>query len=78
MRRARYMIPETKRLFQVLARSNSGGNKRGQPSCWRALAGYTAEFFNPRTRYYVNSFADPGPFVRDMIGIINRLRHSRK
>ncbi len=77
MRRARYMIPETKRLLQVLARHNSAGNTCELPSRGRALAGYMAEFFNPRTRYYVNSLADPGPFVRDMIGIVNRLRRSR-
>lgn len=73
MRRARYMIPETRRLLHVLTQRNDlTHTHETSPSRWRALVGYCGEFLNPRTRYYVTSLTDPGPFFRDMAGIVNR------
>jgi predicted ATP-grasp superfamily ATP-dependent carboligase len=68
-RRARYMVPETRRLLQLLLGSGSADPQfRATP--WRDLAGYVLGFFDPRMRYFVWRWSDPGPFIADMRNII--------
>ncbi|CAN5238827.1 hypothetical protein BH10PSE13_BH10PSE13_24780 [soil metagenome] len=70
-RRARYAIPDTKRLLQIL-RSPAAVTAPGQkpPSRWQEGLAYAAEFLHPRTGYYVWDWRDPMPLVGDIIGIV--------
>ncbi|MGA1809865.1 carboxylate--amine ligase [Sphingobium sp. WW5] len=69
--RARYMVPETKRLLRLLM-----GGKIADPffraSPWRDLATYLLGFLDPRMRYYVFSFSDPRPLLRDLGQIVRK------
>lgn len=62
-RRARYMIPETRRLLTILRTGQAEGRTR-------ALWSYLSGFFDPRMRYFVFSWRDPGPMVRDLSNIL--------
>lgn len=72
-RRARYLVPDSKRLVQILS-SGSGTAAPGDPPVRRVaeIARYCAEFFNPRTGYYVWDITDPRPTMADIIGMIRR------
>lgn len=67
-RRARYVIPDAKRMVLVL-------RDRSLPLSSRlaALLRFFADFFDPRVRYYVWSLRDPGPFFGDLAGVFRRL-----
>lgn len=64
-RRARYLIPDTRRLIG-LWRSNSSSKAD-------ALADFFADFFDPATGYYVWWSRDPGPLWQDVKNIFRRL-----
>ncbi|MFT3964812.1 MAG: carboxylate--amine ligase [Sphingobium sp.] len=74
-RRARYAIPDTKRLVEIL-RSPAAAAAPGQkvPSRWREALAYGADFLNPATGYYVWDWRDPMPLFGDLIGIVRRGR----
>jgi predicted ATP-grasp superfamily ATP-dependent carboligase len=62
-RRARYMIPETRRLGRVLA--------IGKPfSRFDAVVRYVSGFVDVRMRYFVWQWSDPGPFLTDMYNVM--------
>ncbi len=66
--RARYVLPDTKRLFEQLqAKELPAGEKL------RELAAYAADFFRFDTGYYVAKFSDPMPMLVDLAAIIARL-----
>lgn len=71
VQRARYAIPDAKRLFQIL-RSPAAVTAPGQvpPSRWREALQWGAEHLNPRTGYYVWDWRDPMPLVGDIMGIV--------
>jgi predicted ATP-grasp superfamily ATP-dependent carboligase len=70
-RRARYMIPETRRLLQLLLGAKSADPQfRATP--WHDLIGYILGFFDPRMRYFVWRWSDPGPFMADMRNIMRK------
>ena len=73
-RRARYAIPDTKRLVQILRDPDIAGAGRPPFSRLREAASYLAEFFNPRTGYYIWSWSDPRPLLRDVAGILAKLK----
>lgn len=64
--RCRFMIPETKRLLRILFRPGLIADKSVTFARLPALAGYVAGFFDPRGSYYVFSWRDPAPFLRDI------------
>jgi len=64
--RARYMLPETRRLLRVLFDRDAIVDPYFKARPLRDLAAYLLGFFDPRMRYFVFSLADPGPFFRDM------------
>jgi predicted ATP-grasp superfamily ATP-dependent carboligase len=64
--RARYMIPETKRLFMVLFARGRIGDPFFRARPIRDLWVYIAGFFDIRMRYFVFSPADPLPWLRDL------------
>ncbi|HEX7853159.1 MAG TPA: carboxylate--amine ligase [Sphingobium sp.] len=74
-RRARYAIPDAKRLAEIL-RSPASAAAPGQPAPkrWKELLAYGAEFVNPATGYYVWDWRDPMPLVGDLMGIVRRGR----
>lgn len=74
-RKARYAIPDTRRLMEVL-RSPASAAAPGQPAPrrWREALAYGADLLNPRTGYYVWDRRDPMPLIGDLIGIVRRRR----
>jgi hypothetical protein len=70
-RRARYAIPDTKRLIQIL-RSPTAVTAPGQtpPGRLAELAAYAGDYLDPRTGYYVWDWRDPMPLVGDVMGIL--------
>lgn len=67
-RRARYVIPDAKRLGLVLRDPKLQVGER-----LSALARFWLDFLDPRVRYYVWSWRDPGPLFGDLAGIVSRL-----
>ncbi|PEQ12703.1 hypothetical protein B2G71_10375 [Novosphingobium sp. PC22D] len=66
-RRARFMAPDMKHLVaQWRGGSLSPGRKL------KLSAQFLAEFFNPRTEYYVWNWRDPMPLLGDLIDSIRR------
>ncbi len=64
--RARFMVPETRRLVRVLASGQAEGR-------WRALASYVGGFFDPRMHYYVWQWSDPRPMLRDVATMVRAI-----
>ncbi|HEX7871528.1 MAG TPA: carboxylate--amine ligase [Sphingobium sp.] len=72
-RRARYAIPDTKRLVEVLrAPADTAAPGQPVPVRWKEALAYGAEYLNPATGYYVWDWRDPMPFIGDLIGIVKR------
>lgn len=71
-RRARYMIPETRRLLRVLA----PGFKSIDPMFVRRpftdLLSWMAGFADPQTRHYVFAWSDPRPFLSDLRQVLGK------
>ena len=63
LRRARYMIPETKRLVRIII-------GRKPFARHHALVSYILGFLDPKMRYFVWQLSDPGPFFADVLNII--------
>ncbi len=70
-RRARFMNPETRRLFHILFGRKPIPNFRR--SRIADLISYIGGFFDPRMRYFVFSPDDVGPFFHDLGGVIRKL-----
>lgn len=64
--KARYMVPESKRLQRVILAQDRIEDPFFEPTPWRDLLDYIASFVDPRSRYYVFSGSDWRPWVRDM------------
>ncbi len=57
--KARFLIPETRRLIRILKTGKAEGRRA-------ALASWLGASFDPKLRHYVYDAGDPGPFWRDM------------
>lgn len=66
--RARYVVPDTKRLIGQLCAGNLPVGAK-----IRELATYAADFFRPDTGYYVARLSDPMPTLADVVGIVMRI-----
>lgn len=66
VRRARYMIPETRRLFNMLFRRRAIADPFFKARPVEALLSYVAGFFDPKMRYFLFRWRDPGPFLSDI------------
>ncbi len=64
--RARYMVPETKRLARLLLGADRISDPFFHPRPMADLMAYIFGFLDPRCRYYVFSRSDPRPFLRDI------------
>ena len=70
--RARYMVPETKRLARLLLARGRIGDPFFVARPLMDLTDYVLGFFDPRTRYYVLTLTDPLPWVRDMVQMVRK------
>ncbi len=70
--RARYMIPETRRLLRVALQREKIADPFFTPRPWRDVAHYLLGFVDPRMRYYVFSWRDPGPFLADLASVVRK------
>ncbi len=71
--RARYMIPETRRLLRILFSPSAVRDPMFRVQRLRDMIGYVAGFFDLRMRYYVFRLDDPGPLLRDIANIIRKV-----
>jgi len=68
LRRARYLIPDTKHVAAVLRdRALRLSMKLGR------LLVFLADFLDPRVRWFVWSWHDPGPFFGDLAGVVRKV-----
>ena len=70
--RARYMIPETRRLLRILFARSAVTDPAFVARPLADLAAYVTGFVDPRTRYYVMSLRDPGPLARDLWNVMRK------
>jgi predicted ATP-grasp superfamily ATP-dependent carboligase len=70
--RARYMVPETKRLARILIAPGRIGDPFFRRRPVVDLFGYLLAFFDPRARYYVFSASDPRPWLRDIVQMVRK------
>ena len=70
--RCRYMIPETRRILILLRRKGRTQNRELSFSVLREVFEYFRQFFSLRSRYFVFTFRDPGPFLADMAFVIRK------
>lgn len=71
--RARYMVPETKRLARVLLTPGRIEDPFFRRRPITDLLAYAAGFFDPRARYYVFTPADPRPWLHDMAQMVRKV-----
>lgn len=76
--RARFMVPETKRLARVLFRRSTVAGAVPPLEPWRDLGRYVAGFFDPKMGYYVFSVNDLGPFLADLRNMIREVFSRKK
>nr|WP_218647629.1 carboxylate--amine ligase [Sphingobium lactosutens] len=70
--RARYMVPETKRLVRLLLKPGRIGDPFFRRRPVADLLGYLLGFVDPRTRYYVFTPSDIRPWLRDMMQMVRK------
>ncbi len=78
-RRARYMIPETKRLIQILFKRQPITDPLFKSTPLADLGHYISGFFDPKMRYYLFRWSDQGPFFSDIKTVlIKALRREKR
>lgn len=77
-RRARYMIPETKRLIQLLFKRPAIADPLFKPTPLADLGHYISGFFDPKMRYYLFRWSDPGPFFSDIMTVLMKVVRREK
>ncbi|MBY8827346.1 carboxylate--amine ligase [Hephaestia mangrovi] len=75
--RARYMVPDTRRLARVLFGRAAIVDPMFAVTPWRDLLGYVGGMLDPRTCYYVATLRDPGPLCRDALSIARKALRRR-
>jgi predicted ATP-grasp superfamily ATP-dependent carboligase len=70
--RARYMVPETRRLARLLFRRSVIADPAFVARPLGDLASYLLGFVDPRTRYYVLSPGDIGPSLADIRAMLRK------
>ncbi|MBB3223827.1 carboxylate--amine ligase [Pseudoduganella umbonata] len=70
--RCRFMIPETKRLARLLFQPGAVADRKLVFSRAGELFGYLRDFLRPSTRYYLFTWSDPAPFLRDLWHVVRR------
>lgn len=70
--RARYMIPETRRLLRLLFGRGRIGDPFFRARPVREVLAYMLAFLDPRMRYYVFMPSDPRPWLRDLRQVLRK------
>lgn len=76
--RARYMVPETKRLARILFAPGRIGDPFFRRRPIADLLAYLLAFIDPRARYYVFSRSDPKPWLRDLVQMLRKAARREK
>ncbi len=71
-RRARYMIPETKRLIRVWRDQRAIADPHFKPRPIVTLMRFVAGFVDPRMRYFLFDWRDPMPFWADFSAVLKK------
>ncbi|HEV2099402.1 MAG TPA: hypothetical protein VGR45_10815 [Stellaceae bacterium] len=71
--RCRYMIPETRRIMTLARRRGRTQNRALSFSVAGEFLEYLRQFLSPSSRYFVFTFADPGPFFADMQFVLRNM-----
>ena len=73
-RRARFVVPDTRRLLQVFHEHDDrlDGVRMPGPGPGREIWNYLVDFLDPLGRYYVLDPRDPGPSIADAGSIIRK------
>ena len=66
------MIPETRRILTLLRQHGRTQNRELSFSLVGEVLEYIRRFFSPKSRYFVFTFRDPGPFCADMAFVIRK------
>lgn len=70
--RSRMLGNEVKRLIRVLLQPQRIPDQNFVRRPWNETARFLADFFNPRSRYYVADWDDPLPLLTDMANLVFR------
>jgi hypothetical protein len=70
--RCRYMIPETRRILTLLRCRGRTQNRELSFSVLGEVLECIRQFFSPRSRYFVFTLRDPGPFRADTAFVIRK------
>jgi predicted ATP-grasp superfamily ATP-dependent carboligase len=71
--RARYMVPETKRLVRLLLQPGRIEDPRFRRRPLAEMTSYLAAFFDLHMRYYVFTRSDLRPWLRDMAQMVRKV-----
>lgn len=71
--KARYMVPETKRLLRVMMAQDRIEDPFFDPTPWKDLRDYVSGFLDMRSRYYVFSPSDWRPWANDLLTMARKL-----
>ena len=69
---ARYAIPEARRLLRLWLSRDQIADPLFKAKPVHDTADYFLRSFDPRTRHYVFSWSDPGPFFRDAVNVTRK------
>lgn len=75
--RCKFVIPDAKRLFLIVFRSKTIKDRTLRFNPWHEVLGFCVYFLKPNNRYYVFTWRDPMPFVRDVGFSLLRLMNRR-
>lgn len=70
--RARFMLPELRRLARVLFRPSAIADPGFRRCPLAELLGFVLAWFDPRTRYFVLASDDPRPLFADLGTLLRR------
>lgn len=76
--RARYMVPETKRLLRILFQPGRIADPFFRRRPGLDFTAYLLSFLDPRARYYVFSRSDTGPVLRDLTQMTKKMLRREK
>ena len=71
-RRARFMIPETRRLLRILFNRGAIADPFFKARPFEDLLSYIFGFVDPRMHHYIFSWRDPVPFFADTLSVIRK------
>lgn len=71
--RCKFLLPDLKRLWRILRYPERIQDRSLRFDRLAEVAGFVAFLLDPRSRYYVFSWSDPGPFLAELRQLARRL-----